>query len=168
MVNKLKKLLALANDSRANDEERKSAFEKYRKLKEKYNLEITEEEKELFYIKCKNEYEIIILNRLLFAYEVDQTYTRNNHSKMKIYFKLTKTSFELMNEEFEYHKKILRAILTGVTDKYKFSQIKDAETRYVNKEEYEKLSEIEKIRIKASSNNFWLEEADFRKKIRIS
>ncbi|MGL5904163.1 MAG: DUF2786 domain-containing protein [Cetobacterium sp.] len=167
MVNKLKKLLALANDPRANREEKERAFEKYKELKKKYKIEVTEEERKVFEIKCKNEYEVIALYKILESYNISRTYTFKKCSKLKKGFDATTSTFKLIAEEFEYHKKILAAILSGVAEKYCFEQIKEPEYEYITEGEFEKLSELDKIRMKARSNNSWLERADFKNKTRI-
>lgn len=168
MINKLKKLLSLANNPRANKAEKERAFEKYKELKEKYNIEISEEESKMFDIKCKDEYEVITLYKILESYNIYGTYTFKKCSKLKKGFYSTTSTFKLIVEEFEYHKRILNAILLGVTEKYGFEQIKEPEYEYITEEEFEKLSEIDRIKMKARSGNSWLERADFKKKTRIS
>ncbi|MCQ9626580.1 DUF2786 domain-containing protein [Cetobacterium somerae] len=168
MIDKLRKLLALANDPRANKEEKERAFEKYKELKEKYNIEISEEERKIFDIKCRDEYEVITLYKILESYDIYGTYTFKKCSKLKKGFYSTISTFKLIVEEFEYHKRILNAILLGVTEKYGFEQIKEPEYEYITEEEFENLSELDKIKMKARSGNNWLERADFKKKTRIS
>ena len=57
-LEKLRKLRALAEDDRTTPSERELAYQRYIEYKNKYGLDDTESQKELFDIKVDSQYEI--------------------------------------------------------------------------------------------------------------
>lgn len=163
IIEKLKKLRALSADSGATKNERKTAFEMYSKLKEKYNVELEDEFIKEFSILTKNEFEKIILNGVLISFNLE-CYTRRTQSKRRLFFESSENMYTLIKDDFNFHKNKIKDILKGTVIKYCHTQIFIPEESYSAEESRVNFS---KEFVKAYCNNSWLEDEEYsnRKKI---
>lgn len=162
IIDRLKKLKALADDKRASTEERNNALAKYMDLKEKYNVELDEEETSFYSILCKDEYMKTVLYSIIKSFKLE-CYILKKKSKRRICFECSKNLYELILDEYKFHEKKVEQILTGTLVKYCHSQI------YFPQEECESSSEEPSREfMKAYLGNSWLNKENFSNTKKIS
>ena len=147
ILDKIKKMKAIINDQAAPGGEKEVAKLAIERIFKKYpDIEYIDEieEKELFNtIKAKDQYEHFILSMICYSYGVEM-YQRKHHSKLNIVIKATQRLYELITEEYEYHKNItgmqLKMFLTAYIHKFIYEPESEGEGREVTKEEYDTYS----------------------------
>ena len=111
ILDKIKKMKAIINDRAAPEGEKEVARAAIDRILNKYHdidyIDKTDEEEIINYVKTKDQYERDILIMICFSYGVD-SYTEKYKSKLTIKIYSTQTLFDLILEEFEYHRSIIQ------------------------------------------------------------
>lgn len=117
---KIKKICVVLKDPSTSEGEKKAAEILLEKLQGKYDVDISEIDAaafEWFEIQCSNDYEKMLLIRLLASYDL-KPYIRKTSSKNLILFSTSTSYYEIIKAEFEYHKNVLSKYLKSVTVNY--------------------------------------------------
>ena len=140
ILDKIKKMKAIINDRAAPEGEKEVARAAIDRILNKYPdidyIDKTDEEEIINYVKTKDQYERDILIMICFSYGVD-SYTEKYKSKLTIKIYSTQTLFDLILEEFEYHRSIIQMQLKVLTAAYahQFIYKPTGEGREATKEE---------------------------------
>ena len=98
-LDKLKKLRDLSEDLSTTPAERELASKRYIEFKSKYSLNDEDVEEEIFNIKTSTEYELALLDNILYTFGIKELYNFKHNSKLKRCFKTTKSIFEGVKDE---------------------------------------------------------------------
>lgn len=166
IIEKLKKIRALSVDSGASEDERKTAFEMYTKLKEKYNVELENEVIKTYSILTKNEFERTILYGVLLSFNLE-AYTMKTQSKRRLFFETSASIYTLIEDDFNFHKEKITEILKGIIVKYCHTQIFIPKKNSSDEEEENEVDYSPEF-LKAYFSNTWLENEEYSTKKKIS
>ena len=145
ILEKIKKMKAIINDRAAPEGEKEVAKLAIDRILKKYPdidyIDEIEEEEVINYVKTKNRYERDILVMICASYGID-SYTEKYKNKLTIKIYSTQTLFNLILEEFQYHRNIIKVQLDMLTVAYihQFIYRPNGEAREATKEEIEAYS----------------------------
>ena len=164
MLDKLRKLRALSQDTITTEAERELAYKKYQELKKKYTIDDAElEEKEkCFVIKTQNSFERELLLYILWSFDLEG-YTTKFCSKLKIIFYTKQSVYKAIQDDFKFHSKKTNAILNGVLIKYLHTQIKEP----IPVESSETINNLDPDMVKAYQSNSWMNNEKYTKNLKI-
>lgn len=163
-LEKLRKLRALAEDDRTTPSERELAYQRYIEYKNKYGLDDTESQKELFDIKVDSQYETYLLIAILDTFNLG-IYRMKNKSRLRFYFYATDSEYLAVKDEFEHHRLKLTQILEGTTVRYLHSQVivpvvstNDSSPKKQRSDEF----------LKDYFGNSWLDKENYKNKLKLN
>lgn len=145
ILDKIKKMKAIINDRAAPEGEKEVARLAIERILNKYPdidyIDEIDEEEVINYVKTKDRYERDILVMICASYGID-SYTEKYKNKLTIKIYSTQTLFNLILEEFEYHRNIIQMQLKALTAAYihQFIHKPKGEGREATKEEIQAYS----------------------------
>lgn len=164
-LEKLKKLRDLSEDLSTTPAERELAYKRYIEFKSKYSLNDEDVEEKIFNIKTNTEFELTLLDNILYTFGIKEVYNFKYNSKLKRGFKTTKIIFEGVKDDFEYHRDKLKATLMGVTYRYIHTQINPPEIDDSDSSNFDQ--ELDPTFKKAYLGNAWLARENYKNRLKI-
>ncbi|MGL5655878.1 MAG: hypothetical protein ACRCXY_03445 [Fusobacteriaceae bacterium] len=168
IIEKLKKIKKLADDTGAAPGERESALQMYCELKEKYKIDDDHFLEDKFFIfKANNEYEKTLLTLIIVnAIGYRSFYRKPKMSKLKFIIKTDENTYIKIKNDFDFHKEILHKILDGAVTGYTCGNV---DMPNLNDDDNEEIKDIklDPITQETMKNTFMQTQNKFRNKIRI-